>query len=225
MTRMKRLCLLTAAIFALTALPTAQPLCAQRYLPPRQSTGTADKAKPGAARIARDLVGHTLSEGLDNGYHYDGWTWRIEQGEISDLKIERLLQNSNGTYRVIISMKLSAGYYYYATRAEVAYTLSQRGEWQFDYVTSLGMKIISTHQYDNCIRASVVEDGWGGTYCLRLRNVSELPLAVGGSIQAGGTWHRFSQLVEPQSELTVGGLLMGGSVEAYKIDFIVREKR
>lgn len=213
-----------AAILTLVFLSVAGTACGQHYLPPRPSAGTADTAKPGAARIARDLVGHTLSEGLDDGYHYDGWTWTIEQGEISDLKIERLLQNSNGSYRVVVSMKLSAGYYCYATRAEVAYTLSQRGAWQFDYVTSLGMKIISDHRYDNCIRASVIEDGWGGTYCLHLQNISELTLAVGGSILAGGSWRHFSQIVAPHSDTNVGGLFMGGSVESYRIEFIVREK-
>lgn len=225
MFRMKILSRLTAAIFAVAALSMTQPLCGQRYLPPRSSAGTVRTAKPGTARIARDLVGHTLSEGLENGYHYEGWTWRIEQGEISDLAIEQVVQDGNGVYRIIASMKLSAGYYAYDTRAEIAYTLSPQGQWQFDYVVSLGMRVIATHQYDNCIRAAVVEDGWGGTYCLSLRNISELTLVVGGSIFTGGSWRHFSQIVAPQSEKTVGGLMMGGSVESYTIDFIVREKQ
>ncbi|MDE6862413.1 MAG: hypothetical protein K2J31_06735 [Alistipes sp.] len=224
MTRNRVRTWLTAVLLALAAMTQVQPACGQHYLPARKVAATADAAKPAPDRIARDLVGHTLSEGVDNGYHNSDWRWTIEQGEISDLRIERVLQNDNGTYRIVVSMKLSAAYYAYDTRAEVAYTLSPRGEWQFDYVVSLGMRIIATHQYDNCIRTSIVEDGWGGTYCLSLRNISEITLAVGGSILANGTWLRFSQLVRPQSEQTVGGLFMGGSVESYKIEFIVREQ-
>ncbi|MBP3456129.1 MAG: hypothetical protein J6K38_07705 [Alistipes sp.] len=224
-TILHRLRILSAAAILVCALaaPAAQA-CAQRYLPSRTAGGSVAAAKPDAARIARDLVGHTLSEGLENGYHYEGWTWRIDPGEIRDLAIAKVLQNDKGTYRVEVSMKIMAAYYHYDTRAEVGYTLSPRGEWQFDYVLSRGMRIAATHNYDNCIGTAIVEDGWGGTYCLSLRNNSELRLVVGGSLYAGGEWRHFSQIVEPHSQKSVGGLFMGGSVESYRIEFIVREQ-
>lgn len=182
--------------------------------------------KPTPAMMQRDLIGHKLTEGFENGYHEEGWTWTIKRGDISHFRIVKVLEQSNTKYTVVAKMNINEEYFTYDTTCKISYRKSATGrnakKWKFDYVNSMGMKVVASHEYDNCIRAAVIDDGWGGTYCLKLTNSSEMRLVVAGDFLTDGTWRRFAVPVEGFSSMTVGGLFNGGSVSKYRISFIVR---
>ena len=50
---------------------------------------------PSTAQLAKDLVGVSLEEGLGGkNYHYEGWRWRVEEGEVSNLRVVAENKNS-----------------------------------------------------------------------------------------------------------------------------------
>lgn len=180
---------------------------------------------PSTAMIIADLSGHSLTEGVVDGYHKPDWTFNIEYGNVSDLKVEEVLTKTDSKYLVIVDMKLSkGGNYYYQTKARINYIKSPEDDSPiFDYVTSLGMSIVADDEFKNDITCELVDDGWGGVYCLQLRNKSEISLAVGGQVMVKNQWTKFSTVVAPNGTATVGGTFSGGSVTDYRIDFIVRD--
>lgn len=177
---------------------------------------------PTPERIKQDLVGHSLSEGLHNGYHPDDWVWLIEDEQIDDLEIVEVLEENDKNYVFIARMVLSAPYYSYNVNAKIKYTATPYHSWNIDYILSLGMTIMVTHEYDMCIRSSLIDDGWGGITCIQFRNISEMSLAIGGDFLSDDGWQRFSTTITPHSSVSVGGTLAGGSVKDYRINFIVR---
>lgn len=176
---------------------------------------------PSIERIKRDLVGHSLAEGLSNGYHTDDWVWKIEYGQIDDLEIIDVVEKNDKNYVFVAKMILSATYYSYNVKTKIKY-IATPDSWNIDYVLSLGMHIIVTHEYDTCIKSSIVDDGWGGVNCVQFKNISEMTLVVGGDFLSYNGWKRFSRVVTPHSSAKVGGTFNGGSVEDYRINFIVR---
>lgn len=179
-------------------------------------------ALPTVERIKQDLVGHSLAEGLTNGYHPDDWVWLIEDNQIQDFEIINIIEKNDTSYVFIAEMILSNKYYSYNVKAKIKYTSTPYHSWDIDYILSLGMNVIVTHEYDMCIKTSIVDDGWGGTYCVQFNNISEMTLAVGGDYLSQNGWQRFSTIITPHSYSTVGGLFSGGSVIDYRINFIVR---
>ena len=174
-------------------------------------------------RVKNDLVGHRLSEGVANGYHEEGWTFTIRKGCISNFKVTKVLEKTANRYTFVAQMHLSERHYGYNAKCKISYRRQSGQTWKLDYVRSMGMHIVATHDYDDCIRASVVDDGWGGTYCLKLTNTSEMTLVVGGDILTMDGWRRYSCAVEPHKSATVGGVMNGGSVQRYRIAFVVRK--
>lgn len=178
---------------------------------------------PGLSQIAKDLVGHSLSEGVENPYRREDWRWHIEKGEISNLRIAKVHEKAPDRYLFTALMRLSSGYHAYDAKARIKYVRSDKKRWTLDYVVSEGMYIVETHEYDDFIKTEIVDDGWGGVNCLQFTNKSELALAVGGDILVSSGWLRFSVLVPPGETARRGGFLAGGSVEDYRINFIVRD--
>lgn len=193
-----------------------------QQLQQHQAALNESEGYPGARQIQKDLAGHSLSEGVENGYREDDWRWKIEEGQISNFKIARVLQKTKTLYVVAAQMRLSNGYYAYDANVKIKYIYTNKNRWKLDYVISEGMYIVVTHEYDNFIRTEIIDDGWGGTNCLQLMNMSELPLGVGGSILTYDGWRKFSTLLPAGNKMTVGGLFGGGSVKDYRIDFVVR---
>lgn len=180
---------------------------------------------PSKEAIVADLTGHTLSEGVENGYHKKDWVFKIEYGNIHDFEIAEELINNETQYQIIADMKISkGGNFYYRTKARINYQRDTNGKPVLDYVLSLGMTVVSNGEFDDAIMPRIDQDGWGGTYCLYLRNTSELTLVVGGRIRTvDDGWKKFSSVVDTHKESAVGGLFGGGSVSDYVIDFVVRE--
>lgn len=192
-------------------------------LPNRDATiSRIDTALPTIARIKQDLVGHFLAEGLPNGYHSDDWVWLIEDGQIEVLEIIEILEETDENYIFVANMILSATYYSYNVKAKIKYTKTSINSWGIDYVLSLGMNIKVTHEYDECVKTSIVDDGWGGVNCVQFNNISEMTLAVGGDYLTYNGWRRFSTVITPHSSSSIGGTFSGGSVKDYRINFVVR---
>lgn len=195
-----------------------RPIQAQEMPPAKKTLASI----PSDRYIMSDLVGHTLSEGLTEGYHKEGWTYVIENESISNFEITEILAEDANDYIVVAKFNLAGGEnYYYRTTARISY-MNKGDGWEFNYVFSLGMQVVSDGQYDDFINTEIIEDGWGGTYCLNIRNLGECTLIVGGEIYTN-KWMKFNTIVDPHSASTVGGVFFGGSVKDYEIHFVLRQ--
>lgn len=181
-------------------------------------------SKPDANRMASDLIGCTISEGYENGYHPADWTFTIERGQIQDFEILDVLIDQPDLYVVEVNMKLKPdASFYYDTFLKINYRNSPSEGWIIDNIMSQGMDVVSNGAYDDCVRLRIDEDGWGGTKGLYVRNNSNSSLIVGGKLLNNDGWTRFSVGVEPHEESMTGGLFGGGSVRDYCVDFVVKQ--
>lgn len=175
---------------------------------------------PSKSKIQTDLIGRQLSEGLKECYHTDDWRWTIAEGEISNFKIDKVVENAEDSYEIIVSMLLSGSHHGYKTKAQVRYEYIN-GEWIIVKVKSLGMRIVSDPRYEDCIKCATSYDDWGEK-CLKIINQCDQHLIVGGKILTDQGWKPFSKSVEALSSSSVGGLFCGGRVKDFKIVFVVR---
>lgn len=165
--------------------------------------------KPNETQIALDLVGHSLSEGKEDGYYPQSWTWKISEGGVSDLKIVSTEENTNSRYTITVTMRLSSETRAYDTKAQVSYVLGDVSDWEIEFIHSLGMDIVKTHTYDNCIRKRVSDS------YLYLENNCDIPLEVGGKYLYADQWHPFRKLIAPHDQESEFGY-------DFQIDYIER---
>jgi hypothetical protein len=151
-----------------------------------------DKAKPTVEQITQDLVGHSLSEGIQDGYYPSDWHWTIHEGEISNFTITRVVIDSSNEYEVNTNMRLTscAGKAFDA-KVRIRYLFTETEGWHVQFVQSMGMHLVKTHLYDDCVK--VEKDGWW----YYLKNHCELALEVGGKELHYNGWEKFSHVVEP----------------------------
>lgn len=175
--------------FANTKLPSTVLLCVKSIIPPQ----------PSINKIQQDLIGHSLSEGVDNGYYPSYWRWTIKEGEISDFNIEQVLTNTNKEYCIIATMRITSmvGKTYNA-KVRISYILPETDDWTMEFVNSEGMHIIKTGKYDDLVKIEKDE------YFYYIRNNSDISLEVGGIslywVTAGRQdWGRFSEIIGPHS--------------------------
>lgn len=170
---------------------------------------SANLNKPNANQIQSDLIGHSLSEGIENGYYSSSWRWTIERGEISNFRILSVDRDDATDYELTVSMRLTAmSGKAFDTKAKVLYVLHGSMGWQMEYVQSLGMDIVKTGRYNSCI-TSEYDDWYDATF---IRNACEIPIEVGGKRYAWVTAGRqecirFSEVVSPHSSVKVFDLL------------------
>lgn len=189
------------------------------------ATNVRYSSKPDMTRMESDLVGRTITEGKAEGYHRADWTYTIEHGQISQFEITKTIVDDQDLYIVEATMNITpsdASYYYYTT-LKLTYVDSSSNGWILDNVSSLGMDVVSNGAYDDCISSRIADDGWGGTYALYIRNNCDSNLIVGGRVLTSGGWKRFSSIVGAHEENSVGGVMSGGSVDNYVIDFVIKE--
>ena len=174
---------------------------------PDEKSSQYYKRKPDETRIASDLIGRQLTEGKENGYYPKSWTWKIEEGEISNLKILSVEESTSTYYRVVISMRLSGATRSFDCKAEVSYKQDDSSGWQIEMVKSLGMDIVKTHHYDECIEITFdagfqiysIEDG--PDYTMNIYNKSDVSLEVAGKYRSyyDNCWTKFCTVVPPNS--------------------------
>ncbi len=197
------------------AIPPAVVAAVNAIIPP----------KPDAARMAADLIGHSLSEGFDRSDCYFSEGWRLEfdkDTSVDDLVIERITDDDNREYSALVAMTVQKGNLKFDARAHIYYILPDGADWTIDFAKSQGVSLVSTHRFDDCISCEIAEDGWGGTYALYVTNTSEVELIVLGTVLADGERYKFNRPIAPGEKAKVGGLFAGGSVTGYDIAAVER---
>jgi len=179
-------------------------------------------SKPNKSQIAKDLVGYKLSEGFENGWFADDWYWQIKSGQIKAMKIKQVIRDTNREYCIVVLIRLQGEVSAFNAKVKINYVLNRQNKWQIEFVNSMGMSIVKTHKYDDCIQYSIVDDGWGGVDCLQIKNNCSVELGVAGWLYANGKWRKFAVRVEGNETTSAGGTFGGGSVEKYKVEFVER---
>lgn len=180
-----------------------------------QQLRTIIPPKPNEAQMAKDLIGHTLSEGKEEGYYPQSWTWKILEGGVSDLKIVSTQENTDSRYTVIASMRLGSETRAFDTKATVGYVLDDISDWQIEYVRSMGMDIVKTHRYDDCVKC-YMEGMFGKS--LYGENNCDIALEVAGrAYKENYGWEKFSRVVSPHEKNCLCSY-----IQDYKIDYIER---
>lgn len=198
-------------------LPTEQV----QNISEEQNEGLAVKNKPvgrvilpSVAVIKTDLIGRTLSEGTKNGYFGSKWTWKIEQGEISNLNI--ISRNSSDDYCstvVTMILKKHSSPVRYKAMVQVDYSLVKK-RWQLTLVKSKGIRVIKTNRYLDCITVDT-----DPIDRLVIKNNIDSPLLVGGVYLVGYSheWRKFSIVLKGMQMEYVP---LASSVKEYRIDFV-----
>lgn len=178
--------------------------------------------KPSKKQIANDLVGYKLTEGFDDGWFDKEWTWQIKKGQIKAMNIKEEVRDTNKEYCVIVLMRLQGEVSAFNAKVKVNYVLNKQNQWKIEFVNSMGMSVVKTHKYDDCIQFAIVDDSLGGVDCLEMKNNCSVELAVAGWFYALGEWRKFAVRVDGNGTTAVGGTFCGGSVEKYKVELIER---
>jgi hypothetical protein len=175
--------------------------------------------KPNTEKIKQDLIGRKITE-QPNGYHNQGWYWKIEEGEIKEIQIiSENKQTDDYLFEVRLILQADGGAY--EAFVNLTYVLRQNDNWTIDFLESKSVNIVKTGKYDNCITAQL--KGWSGEYYLALTNHCDVSLVVGGVVlsEFGGEWKKFSKVIDESKMGDVGGLF-SVSVRDYQIHFIER---
>lgn len=182
---------------------------------------------PSKAVIEKDLTGRKLSEGTDNGYFKSDWMWIVQEGEISNLKIQsQKVSDDYCTFVVTMILRALDCPTRYRATVQVDYSLN-KSKWRLALVRSKGIKVIKTERYFDCISTKIDDDGWGGVNCLKIKNNIDTPLLVGGIYRARNyvenetpEWHKFSVVVDGLKTVGIGGTFGIGDVADYRIHFV-----
>lgn len=169
-------------------------------------------SKPDERQVAIDLIGHSLSEGKEEGYYPQSWTWKITENGISDLSVVSVQENSDSRYTITVSMKLSSETRTYDTKAIVSYVLDDIRDWEIEYVRSLGMDIVKTHKYDDLVKVYL---DYGCS--LKADNLSDIAIEVGGKYFQYDKWHVFRTVISPHDSERIPGNL--SCVKDFIVDY------
>lgn len=185
-----------------------------------QQIHTIIPPKPDETQIAHDLDGHTISEGKENGYYPQSWTWKIMEDGVSDLKIVSIQENTSSRYSVVVSMKLSSETRAYDTKATVSYVLDGINDWQIEFVRSMGMNIVKTHRYDDCVKCYLEKEDWTIYKNLYAENNCDIALEVAGKVLCAynDKWENFYYVVPPHETAQIYRF----AANDFKIDYIER---
>ena len=184
---------------------------------------------PDVERIMLDFEGHTLSEGFERSecYFSEGWTLTVgDEVSISDLQIDKILRENKDEYNIEASFALHMEYISFDAKAQIFYRLPNGKDWEMEFAKSLGIRIIQTHKYDDCIQCEIADDGWGGIDALYISNTSEVQLLVVGHIITEDNEEEpkvFNTIIPAGEKVHVGGLFGGGDVIDFDIVLVERE--
>lgn len=181
--------------------------------------------KPDAAQIQKDLVGQELPEGYegDESWFDKDWHWLIKEGQIKNFNIEEVVKDDSKKYCVLATMRLEGDINAFDARVKISYWLPDAEDWRIEYVNSLGMDIVKTHEYDDCVSYEIKDDGWGGVNALFITNKTKITLGVCGYFNnTYGDKRKFAVKVGPDETVQVGGTFGGGSVVSYETVFVER---
>lgn len=193
---------------------TIQPNPHQRNNTAQVNTVTpkmVSAAKPDIEQMKQDLVGHSLSEGVDDGYYSSDWHWIIREGEISSFCIDRVITESSNEYEINTRMRLTSSVgKAFDAKVRIRYLFSQAEGWYIQFAQSQGMYIVKTGVYRSCI---TTKEGSFGYF--DVSNNCDIPLEVGGQEfrKYGGWGEKRSFVVMPHDEY-------GMICDNFKIDYV-----
>lgn len=150
--------------------------------------------------IATDLIGRRISDPETHGYHDSNWSLIIEEGEINDLQVIEVLENTDNIYKCLVTLNLRwQPNYYFATKLKLLYQRSPRQGWELDMVTPISLILHSDDTYRDCISTVVYSDLYGvHTY---LRNNCDVPLKVYHRDNVSGRMEKNITVVPGNSEV------------------------
>ena len=156
---------------------------------------------PNEAMIQKDLVGHSISEGVVPGYYDSYWRWKIEQGEISNFSIKEVLADTRSEYEFVATMRLTSKIgKAFDAEVKVRYILPETDDWKIEFTHSQGMHIVKTGKYDDCIRVEKCSGlCLGGDYFFY--NDCDLLLEVGGKKYGYDGWTNFAYKIEGHNSI------------------------
>ena len=170
---------------------------------------TINPQRPDLEQIRKDLGNASLTEGKDNGYFKPNWTLSAKDFRVSDLKITETIADDKTNYTVLISARLVSDARSYDVKAKIAYKLPEIDDWKIDFVQSLGVDIVKTHKYDECIKPAE-------TNVVYFRNECDKALQVAVELLFSGGEKRKDNVVVPPHANSSGWY----GVYEYKIDWI-----
>lgn len=184
----------------------------------------AELLKPTPETITADLTGCVLTEGA-NGYFRPNWEYKIEKGDVSDLKIIELQDAPDNGCSVAVSMKVTPvenenANFHYDVKANILYRFVRGEGWKIDSIETTQFDVVSDGKYDKKVKCSLGKDGWN-VDCLKVRNTGKVTLRVGGKVMQNGEWRKFCVEVAPGKTVQVGGTLAGGHVTDYETEFVI----
>lgn len=179
----------------------------------------SDNKKPSIEKIQKDLIGHSLTEGVDSGYYDKSWKWTIEKGQISDFIITDTLVNTDNGFVINAKMKLTNhvnGKAYNAT-AHIVYGLLNGKKWTIEYVMSEGMSIVKTGKYDKLVEIEkglcgegLIVDGYDWDVldllkntCYTISNKGDITIEVGYRKRCAADWIKESIILKPNDSFVV----------------------
>ena len=174
---------------------------------------TNNLEKPSPETIQKDLVGHTLTQGLEPGYYDQSWRWTIEEGQISNFMITDTILNTNDQFVIMTEMKLTnlVNDKAYHAKAKIGYDLLNSRNWALDYIVSEAMTIVKTGKYDNLIKTEEGKCGEGlfafldidiiNPTCFNVSNKGDITLEIGYRI-FDGIWSKGSAIINAYDNIT-----------------------
>lgn len=177
--------------------------------------------------MAKDLVGHTLSEGYEDGWFTNDWMWRIEKGEIKALKIVKVLENTSRNYCVVVLVRLQSETQSFNAKIKINYVLSKENRWRMEYVSSLGMDYVKTDKYNSCLSYKIVPECMLFGPRLLVTNKSDIKLGCAAWLLVEGEWKKAYCKIDPHSSAymnVVGCYLCSDKVSNYRVAFIMNEE-
>lgn len=173
---------------------------------------SVDKAKPDVEQIKRDLVGHSLSEGVKDGYYPSNWSWTIREGEISNFFIDKVIIDSSTEYEILTNFRVtSRAGKSFNSKVRICYIFNNLEGWHIQFLQSQGMFIVKTGKYNDCIK--IDKD----SYSSYLINGCDISLEVGGVkycwVTAGRQdWEKFYTVIGPHEIFRI--------LDDYRIDYV-----
>lgn len=176
--------------------------------------------KPAREQIAKDLVGHTLKEGYEDGWFPSYWNWSIKSGQLKALKIKEILKETNTDYCLIVLVQLQSQTSAFNAKVKINYHLINN-KWIIEYAVSQGMKIVKTNKYNDCLHIAlephiVFGCNFDNEKDLVIKNNSEMALYCAGYCYRFGSWGKFIYSLGPHKTQKIE------YAEDYKIEFIER---
>ena len=166
-------------------------------------------------KIIKDLSHAEIVECNDGGYFPRGHKVYITDGQIKSFKLLEVYSKSRDKYDFAASFVVDEPNFDYLVTARIKY-VRVKGEWKMTSILPKPLNVASTGLYSCCLEAGL-DNGGGltGRLRLKLRNVSEITLIVGGKCCTDGTWECFSCYLKPFEVSSYGS-----NVTDYHIDFV-----